>query len=112
MPFKLQKQEIHKPTAHWYTVYIQSPTWLSLRLKVIKQRGYKCELCPSVIDLTLHHLTYENVTQERQRELQLLCKRCHKEAHTEKLVPWMWRIYDEKWRPHAAKHDEPQFKSR
>lgn len=45
---------------------------------VRKIKGNKCEVCKSSRNLDVHHTSYEEININT---LQLLCRKCHKEAH-------------------------------
>jgi hypothetical protein len=65
-----------------YTAYLLSETWRSLKRRIIKLRGYKCEWCKveGNVSLQLHHLTYERLGCELDTDVQLLCSNCHFKA--------------------------------
>lgn len=64
----------------WYAKYLKSEHWLNLSDR-IKQDRKCCELCNSTKNLVVHHLTYENIYNELDEDLQLLCKKCHCKVH-------------------------------
>lgn len=62
-----------------YNTYMISPAWKAFRLRIIAQRGRKCERCGSPARvLQLHHLTYVRLGQELDSDVQLLCIDCHR----------------------------------
>jgi len=63
-----------------YNEYLLSDIWISKRDLLIKIRK-KCEKCGSEKNLCVHHLTYENVGDEKMEDLMVLCLKCHKEIH-------------------------------
>lgn len=98
MSFKLKKRsnKKHPETAFWYKLYIRSERWVVIRERLFKQRGKKCELCKSKRNIIVHHLTYEHVTRELLRDLQVLCQSCHNRLpHDSFHVPFIFIIYNE-----------------
>lgn len=69
-----------------YIEYLNSQEWKSLRLRIIRERGYKCERCPfkslNTKGLQLHHKTYRNLFNEKDEDLEVLCAACHKTHHS------------------------------
>jgi 5-methylcytosine-specific restriction endonuclease McrA len=68
-----------------YNKYILSNEWASFRRSIIKERGYRCEICgcdDKVIHA--HHLTYERFMRELPQDIQLLCVPCHRKVHDKK----------------------------
>ena len=65
-------------TEHWRKIRTQ---YKSFSMKTNKNK--KCEKCGCEIKnkITLHHLTYENIGNERDDELMYLCFDCHGEVH-------------------------------
>ncbi len=62
-----------------YTAHINGPYWAELKRKVIKRRGCKCERCErSDCGLDLHHKHYRTFGRERQKDVTLLCRPCHR----------------------------------
>lgn len=47
----------------------------------IRRKRKKCEVCQSKEDLHVHHLTYENLYNEKDEDLILVCKSCHFSIH-------------------------------
>ena len=64
-----------------YKNYISSKKWKEIRLRIIEDRGGKCERCISTESLQVHHLTYENFGNELDTDLEVLCKPCHMKEH-------------------------------
>jgi 5-methylcytosine-specific restriction endonuclease McrA len=64
-----------------YQRHIASSRWKELRLKIIEQRGGKCQRCNSdSLDLELHHLHYRSLGNELPEDVELLCPKCHETA--------------------------------
>jgi hypothetical protein len=59
--------------------HIKSAYWSDLKQKVIKRRGHRCERCADTeCALDLHHEHYRTLTRERQKDVRLLCRPCHR----------------------------------
>jgi len=68
-----------------YIEHINSAYWKELKRKVIARRGCKCEACGAVdASLDMHHKHYQTFPRERQKDVQLLCRPCHKIADQER----------------------------
>jgi hypothetical protein len=68
-----------------YDEYIASAQWRRLRAMVIEIRGRVCEKCGSGSpSLEVHHKTYERFGRERDSDLLVVCKSCHKAADRER----------------------------
>lgn len=59
-----------------YCNYLTSPEWIEKREKRKLIDG-KCAICGKPYDLQVHHLTYENVPDEKTTDLVTLCRPCH-----------------------------------
>ena len=64
-----------------YKEYLQSPRWKAIRKRLYKEYNYKCALCGSGKNLNVHHITYENLGEENDEDLTVLCQVCHKKIH-------------------------------
>jgi len=64
-----------------YKIYLQTFEWDETRKLAYKRANNKCENCGDTKDLNVHHLTYENLGNERPEDLKVLCSRCHREIH-------------------------------
>ena len=63
-----------------YHRYLKSSKWKGIRKEVIAER-ILCERCSSSESLQVHHKTYKNVFNEKMEDLELLCRKCHREEH-------------------------------
>jgi 5-methylcytosine-specific restriction endonuclease McrA len=69
----------------WYRlVYLKSEHWKLLREAKFKQVGRKCEKCPSIKILQVHHIRYKEIFNVILSDLQVLCRKCHKKIHKKK----------------------------
>lgn len=69
-----------------YREYLQSDEWKEKRDRRRTIDG-KCAICGSKIDLNVHHLTYENVPNEKTSDLVTLCRKHHVEIESQKNRP-------------------------
>ena len=70
--------------------YLRAAAWKTIRNKVRKVRGYKCEICGSPATET-HHLNEQQLADENnfinsihknhQSNLIGICEKCHKNIH-------------------------------
>lgn len=73
------------PTKTEYRAYIASPGWQARRKEFLCRQSWcnRCEIPRwlAIIaydqDLHVHHKNYENVGQEKNEDLEPLCRRCH-----------------------------------
>lgn len=59
-----------------YQEYLSSDLWIEKKNHLIKKRKY-CEKCGTDKHLMAHHLTYDNVGNESENELMVICIPCH-----------------------------------
>lgn len=64
-----------------YNRYIKSPIWSKKRKEAFLFHGKFCHKCTNTTNLQVHHLTYENIFNEKMEDLMILCKPCHKRVH-------------------------------
>lgn len=92
--FTLRKIDLHKPTAAWYSEYLQSERWRALRARLITERGTLCEVCHKQPHYSLHHNTYARLFNETDEDVTLVCKECHTEIHQNYSIPLIFFIYE------------------
>ena len=63
-----------------YNTYIASKAWQARRLRFIATTDGRCA-CGASDDLHVHHATYENLGNELDEDLRLVCQRCHNDIH-------------------------------
>ncbi len=64
-----------------YPEYLHTSWWLSRKAQAIRDAGYKCERCGSMIRLQVHHVSYANIGDESKEDLVVLCEKHHKALH-------------------------------
>ena len=69
-----------------YQDYITSKEWEETRRLIFKKYDYKCAFCGANKNLHVHHITYENLGEEKDGDLVALCSDCHKELHEGKRI--------------------------
>lgn len=68
-----------------YKTYIESKEWQDIRKRIFRRDNYKCQICGSCYNLQVHHITYENMGQEKDADLVTLCEKCHiEDIHKDK----------------------------
>jgi 5-methylcytosine-specific restriction endonuclease McrA len=60
-----------------YKEYLLSDEWAQLKIDLFNHRGRCCEKCNRKKNLSVHHLTYENIYNEEPEDLIILCRLCH-----------------------------------
>ena len=63
-----------------YIEYLKSEEWREKRKAFMEDRGNECEECGEK-GTQVHHLSYENVGDEDDDDVMVLCNQCHKEIH-------------------------------
>lgn len=61
--------------------YYQTEEWKDIAEKCKALAGYKCNRCSSTEQLHAHHITYQRLGQELQKDLECLCAECHSKEH-------------------------------
>ena len=64
-----------------YHIYLISEKWKELREKVKERDNFLCQECKTNKAEEVHHLTYENVFNEKMSDLISVCSDCHKKLH-------------------------------
>ena len=63
-----------------YALYLESPEWKN-KAQACKDRDVNCKLCGSASKLQAHHITYDNLYNEKLEDLITLCFECHSNQH-------------------------------
>lgn len=72
-----------------YQKYLASSEWQGKRTGALERDGYRCQLCSITNDegtLHVHHNTYDNVGDEANEDLIVLCGKCHSLFHNIKNI--------------------------
>lgn len=65
-----------------YDEYLLTLHWQSVRKTALKKADYKCQACSgNDTKLHVHHNSYENLGEERDSDLIVLCENCHALFH-------------------------------
>ena len=64
-----------------YKKYLRSKEWQDVRERLFKARGRACEHCGSGDDINVHHKHYGSLYREKLKDLEVLCKPCHRKVH-------------------------------
>jgi hypothetical protein len=85
---KIQQENSRESIEWWanYNKYLLTDKWKEIRLKVLERDKYICQGCLVNKATQVHHLTYENVTDELLFQLVSICKPCHEKAHKDKTI--------------------------
>lgn len=68
----------------FYTRYRQSAHWHRVRYRAIRRAHGRCRRCERKVRLhgfQVHHVTYDRLGREHQRDLQAICAACHMREH-------------------------------
>jgi len=69
-----------------YQRHIRSVKWQKLKRRVRASRPSYCEACFATdVPLQTHHLTYDRLGCELPEDVMLLCEKCHRHVHGERL---------------------------
>lgn len=66
-----------------YEEYLLTEHWQKKRRRSLIRGDYRCAHCNQSTDLHVHHETYENLWNEKDEDLTVLCKTCHSRVHEE-----------------------------
>nr|WP_169605364.1 HNH endonuclease [Microscilla sp. PRE1] len=73
--------KFEKTNYYKYLLHLESDYWKRIRLKVIERDKGVCQECKENIATEVHHLTYDNLYQERLEDLISVCQSCHSRIH-------------------------------
>jgi 5-methylcytosine-specific restriction endonuclease McrA len=68
-----------------YFDYLGTTHWKALRQKIASSYDFKCNDCGADVSkgYEIHHLTYKNVGNEKDKDLVCLCRNCHQKRTEE-----------------------------
>ena len=79
----IPKFRTQKKFNRWYVeVYLKSPHWIAFAIWM-KHTYPWCGNCGGKGKLETHHLTYDNLGKETEKDCRNLCYTCHKGIHKE-----------------------------
>lgn len=64
-----------------YKDYLQTDHWKETRKQALFRSGRKCQLCSNMGNLHVHHNNYDNLWEETDNDLIVLCDKCHAKFH-------------------------------
>jgi hypothetical protein len=65
-----------------YQAYLNSRHWQNTRRRKLKAAHHRCRICRRTdLQLHVHHLNYDCLGRERNRDLRVLCHECHSRLH-------------------------------
>jgi hypothetical protein len=64
-----------------YRAYLRTDHWQAKRQEALTHYGRSCARCEATGKLHVHHKTYQRLFKERITDLEILCERCHRQAH-------------------------------
>jgi len=67
-----------------YLSYLKTDAWKEKRKEFLELANYECQECGSTENLQIHHLNYENIGEETEDDVEVLCKECHENKELEK----------------------------
>lgn len=73
-----------------YDDYLQTNWWRKRRKRALRRAKHRCEQCGEHKRLSVHHLNYKRLGSEKQRDLMVLCNRCHDAEHFND-PSWIWK---------------------
>lgn len=86
--------------------YYKSEEWEKVRIFALRRSQNRCQRCGAEGILEVHHLTYDNLYNERPEDLEVLCKKCHPPADRQRksdnwynsaFETYMSKKYGENW---------------
>lgn len=76
------KRAEHVKNSSEYQAYLNSNEWQEKRQRIFNRDNFRCVKCGCSKNLQVHHITYENLGEEKDADLVTLCDKCHNSIHT------------------------------
>ncbi len=76
------KRAEHVKNSSEYQAYLNSNEWQETRQRIFKRDNFRCVKCGCSKNLQVHHITYENLGEEKEADLATLCDKCHNSIHS------------------------------
>lgn len=67
-----------------YFKYLESDKWKKIREQVLQRDNNKCTICGASDNLIIHHVSYDNLGNEKIEDLTTVCEKCHTKIHSTK----------------------------
>lgn len=64
-----------------YYDYLESEIWMKKRQEWLKKSNNKCLFRESDKNLNIHHLHYNTLGFESEKDIMVVCQDCHKKVH-------------------------------
>ena len=64
-----------------YSAHLDDPEFLKVKLEAFKRDKFQCQICGSMANLEIHHITYKRRGHEDVSDLVTLCADCHQKLH-------------------------------
>jgi len=61
--------------------YYQNNWWRCRRANFLEAKGQQCERCHATREIDVHHVSYDRLGAEQDRDLEVVCRRCHENLH-------------------------------
>jgi hypothetical protein len=75
------KHEFYLKGKNYYQeVYLKSDEWKRKRIGFLERDDYKCRCCDKKAE-AVHHVNYNNVHRENEKDLISVCHSCHEKIH-------------------------------
>lgn len=71
-----------------YSEYLKGDHWQQRREQALKRAENHCQVCGATERLEVHHNTYERLGHERDADLVVLCRTCHRMFHDDGRLPY------------------------
>jgi len=65
-----------------YIDYLDSEAWKNKRREALVRDNNVCQVCKENLAEEVHHITYENLFNEKLEDLLSVCKMCHNQLHS------------------------------
>jgi hypothetical protein len=73
------------------TVRLHGEHYRGLREGVLRRDGWRCQICGSATNLTVHHQQYRSHSgEDLEQNLITLCTDCHSVEHLRSIASWGW----------------------
>ena len=67
-----------------YLSYLRSKDWKEKREVFLNFANHECQECGSNKNLQVYHISYNNIYDETEDDVEVLCKECHEDKELEK----------------------------